>query len=284
MGTVIGSISLGFVYGNIALIIDKHYRTKVELQNQMDEIKDKLIKSKVPDRLVKKVWEYMQYTFKKRKLFSQLTSFQEISESLQREISFFLHQLTLLNVPLFSYLEPVEVLSIVQKLKSTVYMPGDQIIREGEIGREMFLIVEGSAKVVGKKASGQKYEFFLKKGEYFGEVALISNSRRTANVNAVDFCLLETLHKNDYNGLQVDFPGIKGRLKQGLNTYMAKRAMTIHSHIRSHSLFVNFKQKHVSSSNLSLRIIVMSRLTLFSRILSTRCSSMPTASFSSPKK
>lgn len=245
MGTVIGSISLGFVYGNIALIIDRHYRTKVDLQNQMDEVKFKLRRSNVPDRLVKKVWEYMQYTFKKRKLFSKLTNFEEISESLQREIAFFLHQQTLLNVPLFSYLEPVEVLSIVQKLRSTVFMPGDQIIKEGDVGHEMFLIVEGSVKVIGKKASGPKYEFFLKKGGYFGEVALISNSRRTANVVAVDFCLLESLHKNDYKSMQVDFPGIKRRLKQGLNTYMSKRAMTIHTHIRSHSLFKNFKQKNV---------------------------------------
>lgn len=282
MGTVIGSISLGFVFGNIALIIDKHYRTKVELQTQMDEIKMKLTRSKVPDKLVKKVWEYMQYTFKKRKLFSKLTNFQEISESLQREISFFLHQQTLLNVPLFSYLEPVEVLSIVQKLKSTVYMPGDQIIREGEIGHEMFLIVEGSVRVVGKKANGPKYEFFIEKGGYFGEVALISNSRRTANVGAVDFCLLESLHKADYFSMQVDFPGIKRRLKQGLNNYMAKRAMTIHTHIRTHPIFSGFKQKHVVFSLIKAfwsSALSESRLTSCFPISSVKCSLTPTLSF-----
>jgi voltage-gated potassium channel len=125
-------------------------------------------------------------------------------------------------------------------------MPGDKIIKEGDMGHEMFLIVEGNVEVVGKKSNGTSFNFILKKGEYFGEVALISNSRRTSDVNAVDFCLLESLHQNDYKRLQIEFPGIKKRLKQGLNNYMTKRAISIHTHIRSNPLFKDISSKNVS--------------------------------------
>jgi len=36
---------------------------------------------------------------------------------------------------------------------------------------------------------------------------LISNSRRTSDVNSVEFSILESLNKADYESLQFEFPG-----------------------------------------------------------------------------
>jgi len=106
-------------------------------------------------------------------------------------------------------------------------MPGDKIIREGERGAEMFFIQEGKVEIVIKKPivqpDGQtiiKFEkIYLEKGSYFGEIALIANSKRTTDVNAYEFCILDTFSKTDYNNLKIEFPDIGPRLKGGLKHY-----------------------------------------------------------------
>jgi len=61
--------------------------------------------------------------------------------------------------------------------RTSIYMPGDKIIREGERGTEMFFIQEGKAEKLIKKPtqSGQQSKsnydrVLLEKGNYFGEV------------------------------------------------------------------------------------------------------------------
>lgn len=63
-------------------------------------------------------------------------------------------------------------------------MPDDFIIREGEVGNEIFFVIEGTAVVIIKPSDPIKpvIEIEKKKGEYFGEIALIIDSKRTADV------------------------------------------------------------------------------------------------------
>lgn len=46
----------------------------------------------------------------------------------------------------------------------------------------------------------------LEKGAYFGEVALLTNLKRTASVRAHDFCTVATLHKDHLQIMQQELP------------------------------------------------------------------------------
>lgn len=62
---------------------------------------------------------------------------------------------------------------------------GDRLLREGEAGHEMFLLIEGSAHVM-KNWNGDKEAIMetLNPGEIFGELALLSKTKRNATVQA----------------------------------------------------------------------------------------------------
>jgi len=76
----------------------------------------------------------------------------------------------------------------------------------------MYFITEGNVEIkVNKKLS-----FFREKGSFFGEVSLFSNSRKTTDIVAVDYCFVEVLNKKSINILEKTFPGIKLRIKKGL--------------------------------------------------------------------
>lgn len=88
-------------------------------------------------------------------------------------------------------------------------MPGDKIIRKGERGTDMYFVQEGIVEILlPKKGAGpnekQFTAIFLERGAYFGEIALISNSKRTVDVNAFEFCILESFNKDDYESLAKD--------------------------------------------------------------------------------
>ena len=63
-----------------------------------------------------------------------------------------------------------------------VYRDGEAIVREGEPGREMFVIRSGAA-VVRRRAGGEISR--LAKGDFFGEMSVLESLPREADVIAV---------------------------------------------------------------------------------------------------
>ena len=76
--------------------------------------------------------------------------------------------------------------SITHDLASQTFQPGETILRQGALGDSFFFLLEGTVEVTQRRPDGT--ERVLREqhaGEYFGELALLGNGRRTANVKAV---------------------------------------------------------------------------------------------------
>lgn len=84
------------------------------------------------------------------------------------------------SVPLFEGLDKRELQSVASSLKERNFSAGDAIASEGQTAVGFFVIAEGEAKVTQK----DKELATLKAGDYFGEIALIDEGRRTATVTA----------------------------------------------------------------------------------------------------
>ena len=87
---------------------------------------------------------------------------------------------TLKNVPLFSGLDNRELEQIATSMRERRFKAGDVVTQEGSGGVGFFVIQEGEAEVnVGGEARGT-----IGPGDYFGEIALITESPRTATLTA----------------------------------------------------------------------------------------------------
>jgi CRP/FNR family cyclic AMP-dependent transcriptional regulator len=84
------------------------------------------------------------------------------------------------NVPLFSGLDPRELETIARTVHERTFNAGETVAEEGQGGVGFFVIREGEAKV---EVGGNEVRR-LGPGDYFGEIALISEGPRTATVTA----------------------------------------------------------------------------------------------------
>jgi CRP-like cAMP-binding protein len=84
------------------------------------------------------------------------------------------------SVPLFSDLDGRDLKEVASSMKERTFAAGDTVTQEGEGGVGFFVIDDGSAKV---SVGGQEVRT-LGPGDYFGEIALIADTDRTATITA----------------------------------------------------------------------------------------------------
>ena len=75
---------------------------------------------------------------------------------------------------------------------------GRVIFKEGEPGDTMYIIQKGRVKITKKVDNIEKILMVLEKGDFFGEMALIRNTPRTATATAVDTCELLAFNRNGF--------------------------------------------------------------------------------------
>jgi CRP-like cAMP-binding protein len=85
---------------------------------------------------------------------------------------------------------------------------GERIISQGEAGDAMYLILQGSVQVIRDIGVGQQFLATLERSRSFGEIALLTDSPRTASVIAETPVRLIRISNDNINRLSVDNPRI----------------------------------------------------------------------------
>jgi cAMP-dependent protein kinase regulator len=99
------------------------------------------------------------------------------------------------------------------------YKAGDTIVREGEKGNSLFIILEGSVKVFTKSKEGSPASLEpLGQGDFFGELAFLAHPYRQASVVASSACKILEIPESLLNPLLVKFPKVRTTLEEAQKT------------------------------------------------------------------
>lgn len=109
------------------------------------------------------------------------------------------------KVPLFSNLGIQSLSSLTSLFEEESFTSGSKILREGELGDSMYILVNGLVSVT--KYSEDNKEVLITKlnsGSYFGEVSLFDNQPRSANINADEDTTVLRLKKSVFEKLLLE--------------------------------------------------------------------------------
>src|SRR5271157_2940402 len=113
------------------------------------------------------------------------------------------------GIALFKNLTSEKIQKIMDILRKVTFSANDVIMREGDIGDTMYIILEGTVEIAkslflgdaDNEESGKNKVFTRLDGRQravFGEIALLEDLRRTASVRAVTDCVMYEMKKDDF--------------------------------------------------------------------------------------
>ena len=135
---------------------------------------------------------------------SQSEMLRDLPRSLHIEVALHLHRNVLRKVPIFERASEVFLRELVLHLVPLVFIPGETVVRRGEIGHRIFFINKGTVEVLSHDEG--TVVATLSDGDFFGEWALLSSQSRANTVVAVDYCNLYALDRDKFDQVLDGFP------------------------------------------------------------------------------
>ncbi len=105
------------------------------------------------------------------------------------------------TVPLFGNLGPSELAEVAQRLTAEQFGAGEVVVRQGEAGGKLYLIASGQVEIVASHDGRERRVNTLNEGDYFGEMALLTDEPRAATVRTTMPTELFSLARADFLAL-----------------------------------------------------------------------------------
>ena len=116
------------------------------------------------------------------------------------------------RAPLFEELSKKELTTLVSATDDLALDPGTVLCREGRTGTEFFVIVDGEAEVT----QGGKTIATLSGGDFVGEIALLTTTKRTATVTATTPLRCFVLTQSAFRRVLADSPSVQVKVMKSL--------------------------------------------------------------------
>ena len=140
--------------------------------------------------------------------------------------------LHLKDIAIFKGLTVGELASVATVTEEKRAEPGETVIKEGEPGSVMYLVLDGEVAVIKalSESSDQEIELArINSGDYFGEMALFENAPNSATIRAVKASHFMTINKIEFMEIVMEYPNIALHICEGF----CKRIRALHAKINS---------------------------------------------------
>mmetsp|Transcript_44297 Transcript_44297/g.140960 ORF Transcript_44297/g.140960 Transcript_44297/m.140960 type:complete len:872 (+) Transcript_44297:215-2830(+) len=201
---ILGSVVFAVIFGNVAVLISSFDAAYSRYRDRMDRVNEFIDNNEIPSELRDRMRAYVDYLWNINKGLNVRDMVTELPDALKSEIYLHMYELMITSVPMFKEADKSLIKSLIVRLRVQVIFPGDLVVAEGDMGREMFFVRHGNVDVM----SGDMETTYanLGEGSFFGEISLLTGGRRTATIMATEICEIYSLAKYDFDEVLQDFP------------------------------------------------------------------------------
>jgi CRP/FNR family cyclic AMP-dependent transcriptional regulator len=127
---------------------------------------------------------------------------------------------------IFAELGRDELKTLVEQSTRVNFPAGHRIITKGEPGYCMYVILRGSTRVTSDNGPHDVELAILKPGDFFGEVALVDDGPRSADVTALEDCELLCITRTTLGVLAGLQPGAAIQILAAIGRCLVERIRT----------------------------------------------------------
>ncbi|MAZ48028.1 MAG: hypothetical protein CME65_05665 [Halobacteriovoraceae bacterium] len=199
-GVIIGQVS------RLMMLADKYTEERKE---KMANLHSYMKYYNIPASLQRQVFSFYNHLIKKNISDQDFNMIKDLPQALQNELNIYTKIKLIREVHIFKQCSTPCLKMIAERLEQTFHSPNEYLIQKGDIGNEMFIIGHGEVQVnIGEKVVAE-----LKAGQFFGEIALLEDTIRNADVKSKAYCDLYTFKKDDFLEVISKYPDLGERFR-----------------------------------------------------------------------
>ena len=155
----------------------------------------------------------------------------ELEEEMEAQISIPDKILRLKSINIFEGLSVSELAAVASVTEEIEQPAGETVIKEGESGESMYLIISGEVSVIKDAGETGREEIELARigaGDYFGEMALFEDAVRSATIRTAEESRFLILHKQEFTEIVREYPQIALHICKALS----ERLRSLHAKVQ----------------------------------------------------
>ncbi|XP_037549920.1 cyclic nucleotide-gated cation channel beta-3 [Nematolebias whitei] len=226
----VGVFVFSSLIGQMRDVIGAATAAQTYFRASMDECVAYMNTYTIPKMVQNRVRTWYNYTWASQGMLDESELLDKMPLVMRIAIAVDINLTTFQKIALFQGCDQQMLVDMLLRLKSIIYLPGDFVVKKGDIGKEMYIIKSGAVQVVGGPDNSTVF-VTLKAGCVFGEISLLQSAkdggnRRTANVKAYGFANLFVLEKKDLFDILVHYPESQKVLAKKGRQLMKSKAAT----------------------------------------------------------
>jgi CRP-like cAMP-binding protein len=192
------------VIGNIASLMTNVSADKRAFESKLSQVRQLLQTKEIPADVLHKVSFFYDYKFARTGGIDEEAVLSSLSKSLRESVQQHITGTLLSDVPCFDYLSAPAINKLVEAISTRSFLDGDELMVEGDVGADMFIIESGLVRVTN--GVGDVVFAMLGPGSTIGESCFIKGAKRNATVTAVGYCDVFVLSRYDLYKVKDSFP------------------------------------------------------------------------------
>jgi hypothetical protein len=180
---ITGAIINANIFGNMAVILQSLNRKDNYFQEKLDNANETMKNLNINYSLQEEIKAFFTFTQNTQDHQSELRVFMNtLSPSLSQKVIFSIFQDIITTNPIFGN-NKASINHVLESLEICLYLPENKVITQGHEGLSMYFIARGECDVtVITEKNKEVMVAEIKEGDYFGEVCLLKDCKRTATV------------------------------------------------------------------------------------------------------
>jgi preprotein translocase subunit SecF len=127
------------------------------------------------------------------------------------------------TIPLFAGLRPSQARVVALMGEVRQYDPGEYVVRQGDVGEEMYVIIEGDVEVWASGNGARRHIRNLTRGDVVGEMGLVRHIQRSADVVAATPVEVLAVDEKFLTRIERRYPRIAARVFLNLTRILSDR-------------------------------------------------------------